>query len=263
MTKKYQVQARVISNEEIASGIFEMALDAPEVAHDAQPGQFVHVRVAYAPVQFLRMPFCVYKADASTGALHICYAVVGEGTSQLAGLFADDEVDVIGPVGNGWSVPKSMTRALLVAGGAGAPAVHLLAGQLAATGIAFDMVLGAASADKLICIDEMRAQLNQVGGELKICTDDGTAGTHGFVTAETDGLIASGEYDYVAVCGPTPMMANVVKPALAAGVSCQVSMEKLMACGLGACLSCIVETRDGRKRCCVDGPVFDASEVVW
>ena len=263
MGKKHQETGRVLANEQIAPGIFCLTAEAPQIAREARPGQFVHVRVSENPVQFLRMPFAVYDVDMQAGSVDVCYQVVGAGTEQLSGLGTGSYVDFIGPVGNGWTPPVDAQHALLIAGGVGAPAVNLLARQLSSAGVKVDAVMGAQTKGKFACVDRIQASCEASGGTVYLTTDDGSFGTHGFVTAESDGLIASGAYDYVAVCGPTPMMRNAVKPALERGVTCQVSMEKLMACGVGACLSCIVETVNGRKRCCVDGPVFDAAEVVW
>ncbi len=148
-------------------------------------------------------------------------------------------------------------------GGVGAPALNLLGRKLAINGAKVDAVMGAQTASKLVCQEHIECSVKPSGGTIHITTDDGSAGVHGFVTQVSDELIASGEYDYVAVCGPLPMEKNVVKAAIEHDVFCEVSMEKLMACGVGACLGCIVETKTGRKRCCVDGPVFDAAEVVW
>lgn len=262
MAKKLLETGRIVRNERIAPGIFCMAVETPRVAAASAPGQFVHVRAAENPVQFLRMPFAVYDVTPG-GGIDICYQVVGEGTEQLSQLAAGDALDVVGPVGNGWAPPAGTRHALLVAGGVGAPALNLLARQLASNGVQVDAVLGAQTKEKFACVERIQASVEQSGGSLFLTTDDGSFGTRGFVTAESDALIASGACDYVAVCGPTPMMRNVVRPALAHGVPCQVSMEKLMACGVGACLSCVVETTAGRRRCCVDGPVFDAAEVIW
>ena len=263
MAGKFQETGAVCRNDEVAPGIFVLTARAPQISKTARPGQFVHVRVAKNPVQFLRMPFAVYDVDPDAESIDVCYQVVGEGTRQLSELAAGDEADFIGPVGNGWTAPEGVERALLIAGGVGAPALNLLARELAGAGVTVDAVMGAQSKEKFCCVDRLGASVEESGGTLHFTTDDGSFGTKGFVTAESDALIATGVYDYVAVCGPTPMMANAVKPALAAGVPCQVSMEKLMACGVGACLSCVVETHAGRKRCCVDGPVFDAAEVIW
>lgn len=257
---------RVLSNEQAADGVFEMRVTAPKIAPRVEPGQFVHVRAAGNPVQFLRMPLAVYDVhdeEGEEGSIELCYQVVGEGTRQLSSLVAGDRLDLLGPVGNGWRPPEGTKRALLVGGGVGAPALNLLARRLTARGARTDVALGAQTYAKLSCSGKLRESVAPEKGLVHVATDDGSFGVTGFVTAVSSRLIGSGIYDYVAVCGPVPMMRNAVQPALRRGVACQVSMETLMACGVGACLSCVVDTVDGRKRCCVDGPVFDAGEVVW
>ena len=255
---------RIVLNKQIADGIFWMSLNAPNIAAIAQPGQFVQVSVYGVPsVQFLRMPFAVYEANPVMDAVDICYQVVGKGTEQLSQLAPGEFIDLVGPIGNGWHIPQGAKRALLVSGGVGAPALNLLGRALAVGGVKTDAVMGAQTASKLACQEHIECSVKPSGGKMYITTDDGTAGVHGFVTAVSDELIASGEYDYVAVCGPAPMERNVVNAALEHGVFCEVSMEKMMACGVGACLGCVIDTTKGKKRCCVDGPVFDASEVIW
>ena len=279
MSAKFCERARIMSSSFSAEGIFELALYSPRIAAATRPGQFVHVRVTGPSVQFLRMPFAVCDvgrgSDAGRGSdvgrgsdgtpqsIELCVQVVGTGTAQLSELGVGDFLDVMGPIGTGWSVPAGTARALLVGGGVGTPALILLARSLADAGISADAVIGAQTAQKLCLTERISEILAPVGGTLHITTDDGTAGTHGFVTAVTDDLVASGAYDYVAICGPEPMMRSVAVSAIDAGIACQVSAERLMACGVGACLSCVIETTSGKRRCCVDGPVFDAREVVW
>ena len=263
MAGKLQETAAILANEQVAQGVWCMSVAAGGIAARALPGQFVHVRAAENPVQFLRMPFAVYDVAPGAGHLDICYQVVGPGTRRLSELACGQRLDLIGPVGNGWQVPPATEHALLVGGGVGTPALNLLARQLLLGGVTCDIAVGALTKAKLCCLEGFTESLEHGNGSLHVATDDGSAGVAGFVTAITDGLIASGAYDYVAACGPAPMMRNAVRPALKRGISCQVSMEKLMACGVGACLSCVVETTQGRRRCCVDGPVFDAAEVVW
>ena len=267
MSAKFCERARVMSVGFSAEGIFELTVDSPRIAAATRPGQFAHVRVTGPSVQFLRMPFAVCDvgrgSDGTPQSIELCVQVVGAGTAQLSELRPGDFLDVMGPIGTGWSVPAGTTRALLVGGGVGTPALNLLARSLADAGISADAVIGAQTAQKLCLTERISEILSPIGGTLHITTDDGTAGTHGFVTAVTDDLVASGAYDYVAVCGPEPMMRSVAVSAIDAGIACQVSAERLMACGVGACLSCVIETTSGKRRCCVDGPVFDAREVVW
>lgn len=264
MDQKLQERGPVLFNRQIAEGIYHMSALAPRIAAAARPGQFVQVKVASEPsVQFLRMPFAVFDVDEAAGSVDICYQVVGEGTEQLTHVAAGDEVDFVGPIGNGWHIPQDAKRSLLACGGVGVPALKLLADELAAQGIRVDVVIGATTAKRLACVDRFEDSVRSSHGALYLATDDGSTGIKGFVNAVTDELLASHDYDYVAVCGPAPMERSVALPAIERGVTCEVSMERLMACGVGACLGCVVETTGGLKRCCVDGPVFDASEVVW
>lgn len=264
MVEKLEERGRVIFNDEIAPRIYWLSATMPGIAKDALPGQFLQLRVESQPaVQFLRMPFAVYDANPSTGAVDVCYQIVGEGTEQLARVRPGELLSFVGPIGNGWNPPAGCRHALLACGGVGAPALAMLATELARDGVKVDSVMGATTEARLACTERFEAAAEASGGSFHVTTDDGTAGTKGFVNAVTDDLIRQGDYDYVAVCGPGPMERSVVVTALEQGVFCEASLERFMACGVGACLGCVVETASGLKRCCVDGPVFDASEVTW
>lgn len=262
--KKFQELGRVLACEEVATGTFLMEICAPQVCNSACPGQFVHVTLVESPVQLLRMPFCVYDCNPQIGSIEICFQVVGEGTRQLSGATIGDKIDVVGPIGTGWSMPQDAKHALLIGGGMGSAPLNLLARELCQRGVKVDVAMGAFSADRIACRERLAKSAEESGGQLLIATDDGTEGVHGFCTLISDDLLSKDDsYDYVCVCGPFPMERNACKLPLELGVPCEASFEKLMACGIGACLSCIVETVEGRKRCCVDGPVFDARKVVW
>jgi dihydroorotate dehydrogenase electron transfer subunit len=164
------------------------------------------------------------------------------------------------PVGGGLEPPDG-SRALLVGGGLGAAPLHLLGRELAAAGVPTDLVLGARTAAALVGRPDFEAVL---GAEhVFVTTDDGSEGVRGQTTAEAARLLAANAYRYVATCGPEPMQRAVAALAAAHGVPCDVSLERRMACGVGACLTCVVSTRRGKARACVDGPVFRAEEVVW
>ncbi|MDR1513605.1 MAG: dihydroorotate dehydrogenase electron transfer subunit [Propionibacteriaceae bacterium] len=164
------------------------------------------------------------------------------------------------PVSGGFELPAG-TRALLVGGGLGAAPLHLLGREFAAAGVLADLVLGARTAAALVG----RADFETVLGSehVFVTTDDGSAGVRGQTTAEAARLLAANAYGYVATCGPEPMQRAVAALAATHGVPCDVSLERRMACGVGACLTCVVTTRRGKARACVDGPVFRAEEVVW
>ncbi len=249
----------VVSNEKIADGIFSLVISAPKLACALKPGQFVNIAVPGTSLNLLRVPLSFASADPQAGTVEIWYAVVGDGTRRLSQMQPGDTSNLLGPGGRGWNVPEGAKRALLVAGGIGVPPVLCLARDLAARGISFDVCVGAATADKLVGIDAFRT----VGADqLVVCTDDGSCGHNGFCTEPAAELLSENSYDYVASCGPAVMMKTVAGLAADAGVFCEVSLERMMSCGFGACNTCNVETVDGMKGACMCGPVFDASKVV-
>lgn len=247
----------VVRNERVATGVGLLVLESPKIASRVQPGQFVHLRISRDGSRILRRPFSVHRVHR--GRLEILYQVLGAGTRELSLKAVGERMDAIGPLGSGWRIPDDADHALLVAGGLGAAPLGMLADALASRGVAVTVALGAPTAERLLARDVF----DRVARRVEVATDDGTAGARGFVTQLVDGLIADDAPDVVYVCGPEVMSRIVCTQAADAGVPCQVSLERLMACGVGACLSCVVSTTSGQKRACHDGPVFDAEEVLW
>lgn len=270
MTQLVNEHARIVSNEKVGPRLHLMVLEAPQIAALVEPGQFVHMKLPGAQEHILRRPFSIYARSGENATIDILYQEVGAMTRYMPQLL-DGEVELIGCVGNTWGAPDRFasgdcTHALLVGGGVGAAPLFLLAERLTALECPFDVVLGAQSVDALVA----RGRYEGLMGREPLCaTDDGSYGHAGFCTGPVEerlreGCLADGKpYDYVAVCGPEPLMKIVAGQAAQAGVYCEVSMEKRMACGIGACLSCVVDTVNGKRRSCVDGPIFDASEVMW
>lgn len=252
--------ARVLANEGVGPRLFVVSLESPRIAARLQPGQFVHLQVPGMPDHILRRPFSVFDCDPQAGTLDILYQDLGYGSHRMTGLATGDVVSQIGPVGHGWQAPADTERALLIGGGVGAAPLFLHAKALLAAGVAVDVVLGAATKAALATYDAYTALL---GHAPVVATDDGSFGFSGFCTQPAADLLAAHAYDHVACCGPEPLMRIVAQMASDAQVECQVSMERRMACGVGACLSCVVDTTDGKRRACVDGPVFESSKVVW
>jgi dihydroorotate dehydrogenase electron transfer subunit len=262
----------VRENNGIALDIACLVLEAPRVARCLEPGQFVHLRLPASGPHTLRRPFSVFATDANRGLIEIVYQVVGEGTRFLTEVEPGTVLDLIGPLGRGWRVPAGARSALLVAGGVGIAPLNMLVSQLLARARVC-LVTGAQSAERLISLSlplpllVASASSAATGGGNRLSTitttDDGSAGRRGFTTDVARELLEQESFDYVATCGPEPMQRIVAELALAAGVPCEVSLERRMACGIGACLSCAVTTRTGIQRACVDGPVFDAGEVLW
>ncbi|MDO9556850.1 MAG: dihydroorotate dehydrogenase electron transfer subunit [Coriobacteriia bacterium] len=247
----------VLGNERVTEGVGLVVLEAPRVARGVRPGQFVHLRIAEGRDFILRRPFSVHRASGER--LEILYQVLGVGTRALSLAERGEEMDLIGPLGHGWEMPDTLSHALLVCGGLGSAPMGMLAIELAEKGVAVTVAQGASTAGRLVA----RELFADVARRHEIATDDGSAGERGFVTALVEPLVAQDRPDIVYVCGPEPMERIVAAQAATAGVPCQVSLERLMGCGIGACLSCVVSTVHGQKRACVDGPVFNAEEVLW
>ena len=263
-------RARILANAKVGPNLYLMELASPRIAAAIEPGQFVHMKVPNMEAHILRRPFSVYARDAAAGTLEILYQAVGFGTDHMTRIEPEraehlSGAELIGPVGRGWQPPANARRALLVGGGVGAAPLFMLCESLISAGVRTDVVLGAQTEAALTCRARYEALLD---ASPRCATDDGSFGREGFCTSLVEEALveaaAAGEpYDYLAVCGPEPLMKIVAGMAAEVGVPCEVSMEKRMACGIGACLSCVVDTVDGKKRACVDGPVFDARKVVW
>lgn len=253
-------EGTVRDNQSLTDTLWLIKIDVDDIGENLEPGQFVHIQLPGMEGHILRRPFSVYYTENDKKTLVILYQVVGFGSAHMTTLGKGDLVSVMGPIGHGWIAPESASRALLVAGGVGGAPLYLFAESLVKSGIEVEVVLGAQTAQSLVVEERYE---NLLGKGVSVATDNGSKGHHGFCTDLVSKHIADNAYDFVACCGPEPMMRIVSDIALQARIKTFVSLEKRMACGIGACLSCIVETTNGRKRSCIDGPVFNAAEVIW
>ena len=254
----------VVSNECVAQDVWRLIVRS-DVAQTIEPGQFMNLRVPGDGAHILRIPLSFKRADADDRTVELLYAVVGEGTRRLSAMRPGDSSTLVGPSGNGWRAPAHAGRALLVAGGIGLPPVLAAADLLSGLDVDFDLIVGARSVAMLVMPD-VEACMASAGDDarLVVCTDDGSAGVRGFVTQGMEELLGERSYAQVYTCGPSVMMAGVARLARKAGIACQVSMERMMGCGFGACACCNVALSEGGYAlCCQDGPVFDAEEVAW
>jgi dihydroorotate dehydrogenase electron transfer subunit len=250
--KKYLVDGEVLGQQSLSQDICVLTVKAPEIAQNAEPGQFVTVRSNHLTVPLLRRPFGVAGVDRDKGTFLIMYRIVGEATKLLAELKVGDTISVMGPLGHGFALTGK--HPLLVGGGVGLAPLHFLAANLT---VPCDVVVGGRTADELFWTELFRDKTEHQFET----TNDGSRGTKGFVTAVLPELLASKAYDLVYVCGPSPMMHAVSEMVMKAGIPCQISLEKYMGCGLGACLSCTCSGIGKRVKVCKDGPVFWAQEV--
>lgn len=258
-------QAIVISNEALTETIYLMTLNVDGLAEQVDPGQFIHMSIPTLQTHILRRPFSVYDVDVEAHTIDILYQVVGSGTLDMTTWEPGYTTDMIAPIGRAWEIPEGTKHALLVGGGIGAAPLFLLYKQLLQKGIETDVVLGATTHAALVSHE----RYTNAGNSEPFCsTDDGSFGQAGFATPLAEEAIKKASdggnpYDFIAACGPEPLMRGIAALASDNDIECFVSMEKRMACGVGACLSCIVETTKGRKRACVDGPIFNAQDIIW
>ena len=249
-----EITATILTNRSLSPELWYLELQPPPEWETVQPGQFVQLGLGGDRPELLRRPLSIYQSHPTLGFL---YQLVGRGTAVLSGRSPGQQLPVLGPLGRGWQPPASARRALLVAGGVGWAALALLSEQLLAQGVQTDLLVGARNAQTLAALGlDHRPELR-----LHLATDDGSLGHHGMNTELLPELLDSTVWDYLAACGPEPMLRKVAALAAEQGLDCEVSLEQRMACGLGACLSCVIETTAGRRKVCLDGPVFAAREV--
>ena len=255
-------QAKVVRQVEIGAGYRYLVLEAPRMAGELLPGQFVHVRVPALEASALRRPFSVF--DAADGTVTLLYKTVGRGTRALNEVQEGDALSVLGPLGHGFPV-RCEGVPLFVGGGYGVAPLHFLAKRfVAAAGLPRPKVfLGGRTAADLLAVDKFR----QLGVEVFTATNDGSAGVKGLVTDPLDDELANlrnrQERFELFACGPDPMLKAVALRATGTGSKGWISMDRHMICGVGACYACIQKTVRGNSRCCIEGPVFAAEDLVW
>ncbi len=243
--------AEIISNKKISPEIFKLELNAPELEKISSPGQFVQVKIPSEEFT-LRRPFGI--ASVSGGKLKIFYRLVGRGTKFLSQVKPGEILNLVAPLGNGFNLDAEK-KYLLVGGGMGLAPLLSVAEKIPGTKV---LIGGKNKSEVDFWIEEFGEK--NIGGYL-VTTDDGSFGEKGFVTEHLEKYLSSDNFSAVLTCGPEIMMRGVAKIARKNNLPCEVSFERRMACGLGACLSCSIDTANGRKKVCKDGPVFNADEV--
>ena len=255
--KKYLLDLRVKSVAQIHQRYVLIKLTDDKPLPEMLPGQFVEIRVDGSPATFLRRPISINFVDHEENELWLLVAAVGEGTKKLAQLLSGDKLNCLLPLGNGFTMPISTDeKILLVGGGVGVAPLLYMGAEMARQGIQPTFLLGARTANDLLMLDYFKRY-----GRVYVTTEDGSAGEKGFVTNHS--LLQNEQFSRIATCGPTPMMKAVAHYARQADVECEVSLENLMACGLGACLCCVEKTTEGNLCVCKDGPVFNIRKLLW
>ena len=246
------------SRTAIARDVFDYVVHCPDIAALAHAGQFVHIRVAG---HTLRRPISICEVDRVGGTIRLVFEVRGSGTDELSNLTAGDLMDIMGPLGNGFALLEPDARAIVVGGVIGTPPMLETAKHYAENCTA---ILGFRDAAHVILDEDFDA----CGCDVRLATDDGSRGHHGFVTDLLRQRLTEESADIIYACGPKGMLKAVADLAAEFGVRCQVSLEERMGCGVGACLvcACKIARENGDptyKHVCKDGPVFEAKEVIF
>ena len=244
-----QAKAKIISNE-ITAGVHLIWLDCPKIASEAKPGQFVMIKCGDGEKFQLRRPFSIHQVDKKGFAL--LFNIVGRGTQWLAQCQTEESLDILGTLGNGFSIAPSSKNLLLVAGGIGVAPLYYLVQEALKEKRSVTLLYGTADNKRLPIPPPLK---------LVSATEDGSVGKRGMITDILPDYI--GWADQIFACGPLPMYKTMAKMPELRDKQVQVSLEVRMGCGLGVCYGCTIKTKNGLKQVCKDGPVFDLDDILW
>lgn len=255
--KKYILDLKVTSIERISDKHVLIKLTDDKPLPETLPGQFIEVHVDGSPTTFLRRPISINFVDSEKNEWWLLVAVVGDGTRRLAQLREGDTLNVVAPLGNSFTMPQSSDeKILLVGGGVGVAPLLYLGAEIKRKGYEPTFLLGARSSKDLLEIDFFKKY-----GRVFVTTEDASEGERGFVTNHS--ILQKETFTRISTCGPKPMMVAVARFANKVGIECEVSLENMMACGVGACLCCVEKTIEGNLCVCKQGPVFNVKKLLW
>lgn len=255
--KKFLLDLKVKENIKLNDANVLLKLTSQSVLPNMLPGQFAEIRVDRSPTTFLRRPISINYLNKELNEVWFLIQMVGDGTRQLACAEEGDVMNVILPLGNSFTIPESTSeKLLLVGGGVGTAPMLFLGEQLYQKGFKPTFLLGARSRKDLLQLDDFSAY-----GEVHTTTEDGSHGESGYVTQHS--VLNKVHFDRIYTCGPKPMMEAVSRYAKANNIWCEVSLENVMACGIGACLCCVENTTEGHVCVCTEGPVFNMNKLLW
>jgi dihydroorotate dehydrogenase electron transfer subunit len=249
-----QAEAKITAKGEIMPGVYLLLLECPSIASQARPGQFVMVRCGQGIEYQLRRPLSIHQREGDK--ISLLFNVVGRGTRWLSERRGNQKIDLLGALGNGYSIYPDVKNLLLVAGGIGIAPLVFMANEAISKGKRVTLLMGGATAGQLY-----PSRLLPAGVRLVTATEDGSAGEKGMITNLLPGF--TGEADQIFACGPLPMYKTMAGMAGLKDKPAQISLEMRMGCGLGICYGCTVKTRNGLRQTCKDGPIFELDEILW
>jgi dihydroorotate dehydrogenase electron transfer subunit len=247
---------QITENTRLNKDIFTLELSGNTSLPEMKPGQFAQVKVEGSPGTFLRRPLSIHDVDYDRNTFKLLIQIAGSGTETLSRLKKGDSLNLIYPLGNSFTIPEKDKRVLLAGGGCGVAPLLFLAKYLKSRGLNADILLGYRNRERIIESDEFSAI-----GNVFVATEDGSEGEKGLLTSHS--LLKKKSFDMIYCCGPVTMMKAVANYCRQRNINCEVSLENLMGCGIGACLCCVVGTTQGNLLTCTDGPVFDINILKW
>ncbi len=256
LMKKRIDDLSIIENRRLNEQFFVLTAVSSTPLPEILPGQFVQALIKGSPGTFLRRPLSVHDVDYKSNTISILVQIVGRGTDCLSRLKPGEKLNLVYPLGNSFTLPGKDEKVLLTGGGCGMAPLLYLGRKISEIGINPVFALGFRSRSRVLEHDEFEKL-----GEVHISTEDGSMGHHGFVTDIP--VFKNNKWDKVYSCGPEPMMRAVAEVCRQNDIFCEVSLENLMACGIGVCLCCVVQTSSGNVCSCTDGPVFNIHELKW
>ncbi|HIY35412.1 MAG TPA: dihydroorotate dehydrogenase electron transfer subunit [Candidatus Paraprevotella stercorigallinarum] len=254
--KKYILDLKVVSSETPRPGYVLLKLTDSKPLPPMCPGQFAELKVSGSETTFLRRPISINNVVEEKNEVWFLIHAVGDGTRRLAELGAGDTLNVVMPLGRGFTFPEKGENMLLVGGGVGTAPLLYMGKKMCEAGMRPVFLLGGRTAGDLMQLDLFRAY-----GDVYVTTEDGSMGEKGFVTQHS--ILSQMTFNRIATCGPKPMMQAVARYARSVNAECEVSLENMMACGVGACLCCVENTTEGHLCVCKEGPVFNINRLLW
>ena len=267
------IKVKILTKEEVAPNIHLIRLNAPAIAQEALPGQFIHIKCSVDNYPLLRRPISIHRINKKKGEIYILFQVMGEGTKLLAQKEVGDNLDILGPIGNGFNIYPESKKIMIIGGGIGVAPLLALCEESIRKVKEVRVLIGALKKELVIGEENFR----ELGAKVDVATDDGSYKYKCLVTDLLEATIIKEGWlgDQIFACGPKPMLKKISEIALQANINCQVSLEERMGCGIGACLGCVCKIKAKEKnnnqnqikyiykRVCVDGPIFEGSEVIW
>jgi dihydroorotate dehydrogenase electron transfer subunit len=258
--EKYMLDMTVTESTGLHKSYCLLKLTSGRALPEMYPGQFVQVWVKNSPTTFLRRPISIHYVDRKKNELWLLIQKAGDGTRLIAQSRPGDKLNLLLPLGKGFTIPSpgiaGKQKLLLIGGGVGVAPLLFWGAYLKDTGFNPHFLLGARTKDELLQLEHFRNI-----GTADTTTEDGSYGEKGFVTHHS--ILKNRCFDYLYTCGPKPMMKAVAEYAFSASIPCEVSLENMMACGIGACLCCVEDTRKGNVCVCTEGPVFNIDKLKW